>query len=185
MSVTVRLSACCNGLMHINPYGEEPVRLACELANDPPNSLAQLRSRCAEADLVVEGRPSRADLETTLRFLDAWLEVVDAPSDAARAGRLNALLAEHSEHPRLTNHAGDGWHVHYRGRRSLGSMLAVVVSVGTAMHLTARGMHRLGRCGATDCDRVYADTSRNGQQAYCSPRCGSRSAVRRHRARAS
>lgn len=169
--------------MHINPYGEEPVLLACDLANDPPSTLAQLRSRCIEADVVIEDIGA-TDLADTLALLEQWERVVDAPDEPARADRVNELLAEHSEHPRVTNHAGSGWHVHYRGRRSLAGILAAVISVGTAMHLTARGMHRLGRCAAEDCDRVYADVSRNGTQAYCSPRCGSRTAVRRHRARA-
>lgn len=169
--------------MHINPYGEEPVRFACELVNDRPKSLAQLRSRCRDAEVVVEGRVTKEDLTLTLDFLDRWVAVVDAATDRERADRLNELLAEHTEHPRLTDHAGDGWHIHYRGRRRLGSMLAVVITVGTAMHLTGRGMDRLGRCAADDCDRVFADVSRNGRQAYCSSRCGTRAAVRRHRNR--
>ncbi|GGS19861.1 hypothetical protein GCM10010252_69130 [Streptomyces aureoverticillatus] len=56
--------------------------------------------------------------------------------------------------------------------------------MGTALHLTGRGMHRLGRCAVAECDTVFADTSRTGRQRYCSQRCATRDAVRRHRARA-
>ncbi|WP_369124748.1 CGNR zinc finger domain-containing protein [Glaciimonas sp. Cout2] len=44
-------------------------------------------------------------------------------------------------------------------------------------------MGRLGRCAANPCTHVIVDVSRNGTQRYCSPRCASRDAVRRHRAR--
>lgn len=47
------------------------------------------------------------------------------------------LLAEISAHPRLTDHAGDGWHIHYRdsGPR-LGAVLRALIRVGTAPHLS-------------------------------------------------
>ncbi|KNX37536.1 CGNR zinc finger domain-containing protein [Luteipulveratus halotolerans] len=170
--------------MHINPYGEEPVVLAADLVNDPPETLDALRDRCADAGVVIDMPVRRADLAATRALLDAWLTVVDADDDQGRADRLNALLAEHAEHPRMTNHSGEAWHIHYRELdRSLSGVLAALVTVGTAMHLTGRGMSRLGRCAAADCERVYADVSRGGRQRYCSTRCASREAVRRHRAR--
>jgi predicted RNA-binding Zn ribbon-like protein len=74
--------------------------------------------------------------------------------------------------------------VHYRDLNlRLGRVVAALVSVGTALHLAGRGMHRLGRCAATGCDGIVVDVSRNGLQRYCSPPCGNRDAVRRHRAR--
>jgi hypothetical protein len=74
--------------------------------------------------------------------------------------------------------------------RTLAEVLRAVFSVGTALHLTTRGMHRLGRCeaGATPgdpCRNVVVDVTRNGRQRYCSVRCANRAAVRRHRARSS
>ncbi len=76
------------------------------------------------------------------------------------------------------------WHVHYRADDvSFARLLTAMFSVGTALHLTERGIDRLARCAADDCRQVFADTTRNGRKAYCSPRCNNRSAVRRHRAR--
>jgi predicted RNA-binding Zn ribbon-like protein len=82
--------------------------------------------------------------------------------------------------------------MHYRDddARTLAEVLRAVFSVGTALHLTTRGMHRLGRCeaGATPgdpCRNVVVDVTRNGRQRYCSVRCANRAAVRRHRARSS
>lgn len=167
--------------MHLNPYGAEPIRLAVDLANDVPTTLPALTERCLDHDLVIDRRTRRRDLDQVRVFLDDWLEVVDAEDPRARAGTLNSLLARYSGHPRLTDHA-DGWHLHYRADDvGFGDMLATLFSVGTALHLTSRGMDRLGRCAARDCTRVFADTSRGGRQRFCSTRCNNRDAVRRHR----
>jgi hypothetical protein len=78
-----------------------------------------------------------------------------------RAERLNELLAETSAYPRLTDHAGDGWHIHYRdsGLR-LGAVLRALISVGTALHLSGRGMDRLHCCALAECRRPFGDFSR-------------------------
>ena len=152
--------------MHINPYGEYAVQLGVELCNVPPASPEELGSRCSAAGLVVDTVPTEEDLRDTTAFLDD-------------------LLARASTYPRLTDHAGDGWHMHYRDPNiALGSVVRALVSVGTALHLTGRGMDRLGRCAAADCDAVFADVSRTGRQRYCGTVCSNRDAVRRHRARA-
>ncbi|MGB3372301.1 MAG: CGNR zinc finger domain-containing protein, partial [Rhodococcus sp. (in: high G+C Gram-positive bacteria)] len=136
--------------------------------------------------LVVDTVPTDADSTETAAFLAEWVRVVDAETDDARADILNDLLARASAYPRLTNHAGDGWHMHYRDPNiPLGSVIRALVSVGTALHLTGRGMNRLGRCAAEDCVKVFADVSRTGRQRYCGTVCSNRDAVRRHRARAS
>lgn len=170
--------------MQINPYGEGPVRLGVELVNDRPGSPAELRERCRSAGLITPVRATREDLEVTREMLAEWLTVVDATSEKERAARLNALVARHACSPRLVDHDGTGWHLHFReGPTTLGRMLAVLIPVGTAFHLTGRGMHRLGRCRAEDCAHVYADVTRNGRQVYCSTTCANRDAVRRHRRR--
>ncbi len=172
--------------MHINPYGTYAVQLGVDLFNSPPNSAAELGRRCLDGGLVVDTVPTDADSTETAAFLAEWVRVVDAETDDARADILNDLLARASAYPRLTNHAGDGWHMHYRDPNiPLGSVIRALVSVGTALHLTGRGMNRLGRCAAEDCVKVFADVSRTGRQRYCGTVCSNRDAVRRHRARAS
>ncbi|MBR8744264.1 CGNR zinc finger domain-containing protein [Nocardiopsis sp. MG754419] len=172
--------------MHLNPYGQGPLTLAVDLANRPPADATGLEGRCGAFDLLLEEPVGTSDLAATLGFLDRWRRVVDAPDAATRAARLNVLLEEFAAPPRLTDHAGTGWHLHYRpDRLAAHRQIAALVTVGTALHLTGRGMRRLGRCAAHDCDDVYADFSRHGRQRYCSALCGNRDAVRRHRARAS
>jgi predicted RNA-binding Zn ribbon-like protein len=130
-------------------------------------------------------RVTDADVVTVRAFLVRWSDVVDEGSEPIRADLLNQLLATTAAYPRLTNHVGDGWHLHYRAPDlPVGEVVAALVSVGTALHLTGRGMHRLGRCAAPDCDRAFGDFSRTGRQRYCGTACSNRDAVRRHRERA-
>ena len=55
---------------------------------------------------------------------------------------LNAQMAAATAYPQLTDHDNEGWHLHYRDAdaRSLPEVLSAVISVGTALHLTTRGM---------------------------------------------
>ncbi|MCX5157970.1 CGNR zinc finger domain-containing protein [Streptomyces sp. NBC_00264] len=169
--------------MHLNPYGEDVVNLAADLANRRPANAEELADRCRAAGLVLEHPVTAQDVERTHEVLDAWEKVVDADDERERAELLNRMLAAAAAHPRLTDHADGGWHLHYRDdRQPLGALLFSLISVGTALHLAGRGMRRLGRCAVTECTVIFADTSRTGRQRYCSQRCANRDAVRRHRA---
>ncbi|MGH3455770.1 MAG: CGNR zinc finger domain-containing protein [Nocardioidaceae bacterium] len=170
--------------MHLNPYGADAVQLAVALHRAMPATPADLEAICRETGVVVDRHATRADVRLVQSVIERWLTVVDATTDQARADRLNALLSDYAAYPRLTDHAGTGWHVHYRDPHPpLGRVVAALVTVGSALHLAGRGMHRLGRCAAAGCDGVIVDVSRNGRQRYCSPACANRDAVRRHRAR--
>ncbi|MCW3814328.1 CGNR zinc finger domain-containing protein [Micromonospora sp. DR5-3] len=172
--------------MHLNPYGADPVRLAVDLANQPPRSVPELARRCQAAGVVMDMPVRDDDLAVALRLVEEWSEIVDATSADERAVLLNRMLASASTYPRLTNHADGPWHLHYRDDGvPLSAVLRALISVGTALHLTSRGMDRLGRCALDGCQTIYADLSRTGRQRYCSPRCANRDAVRRHRARSS
>ncbi|MFD4628572.1 CGNR zinc finger domain-containing protein [Streptomyces sp. NPDC058284] len=171
--------------MHLNPYGEGAVDLAADLANRRPVGVDELADRCRAAGLTLEQPIEPGDLARTQETLDAWEKVVDATDEQERAELLNAMLASAAAYPRLTDHAGSGWHLHYRdARQPLGDLLFSLFSVGTALHLAGRGMHRLRRCAVTECTTIFADTSRTGRRRYCCRSCANRDAVRRHRARA-
>ncbi|ACV81089.1 CGNR zinc finger domain-containing protein [Nakamurella multipartita] len=175
--------------MHLNPYGEYAVLLAASLANDWPADRAGIVGRTRAFGMTMTFRAAPDDHARTRRVLDEWLTVVDAGDPTRRAELLNRQMAAVAAYPRLTDHDGEGWHLHYRDDdRPLPDVLAAVVSVGTALHLTTRGMHRLGRCAAGQdagdpCAAVVVDVTRNGRQRYCSVRCANRAAVRRHRTR--
>ncbi|MFF4606814.1 CGNR zinc finger domain-containing protein [Streptomyces sp. NPDC001339] len=170
--------------MQLNPYGDDRLRLVADLTNTPPTSVSELVDRCLAAGMALDRPADEEDLAQVLAFVERWAEVVDAPTHERRVELLNALLSEASTHPRVTDHAGIGWHIHYREDGiGLGGVLRTIGAVGTALHLTELGMHRLGRCTLAECGNAYVDFSRAGQQRYCSQGCANRDAVRRHRAR--
>jgi len=171
--------------MHLNPYGEYAVLLAASLANDWPGDRAGIEERTREFGMTMVFEPSADDRAQVRGVIDEWLRIVDEPEHALRAELLNLQLAEAAAYPRLTDHDGEGWHLHYRDDlRSLADVLRAIFSVGTSLHLVTRGMDRLGRCAASPCTNVVVDVTRNGRQRFCSVRCANRAAVRRHRARA-
>lgn len=182
-------SLCCHGLVHLNPYGEYAVLLAASLANNWPDTCAGIEERTRDFGMTMSFHIGADDHAQTRAVIDGWLRMVDAPTEDERARLLNETMSVAAAYPRLTNHDDEGWHLHYRDRdQSLAHVLTAVISVGTALHLTTRGMHRIGRCaagesGGASCEKVIVDVSRNGTQRYCSVRCANRSAVRRHRAR--
>lgn len=176
--------------MHLNPYGEYAVLLAASLANDWPADRGGIVARARELGMTADFPEKPDDHSLVRKVIDSWLTVVDAARAQERALILNAQMASASAYPRLTDHDSEGWHLHYRDddARSLPEVLLAVFSVGTALHLTTRGMHRIHRCAADqsvgdDCVAVVVDVTRNGRQQYCSVRCANRSAVRRHRSR--
>lgn len=176
--------------MHLNPYGEYAVLLAASLANEWPRNRSGIVARTREFGMTMRFPEGPEDHVRTRAVIDEWLRVVDAPEAQQRAILLNAQMATAAAYPRLTDHDDEGWHLHYRDEnQELPAVLRAVIGVGTALHLTTRGMHRLGRCAAgltpgDPCSAVVADITRNGRQRYCSVRCANRAAVRRHRARA-
>lgn len=158
--------------------------MAITLTNDRPTSVVRLVERCRAFGLVIDAPFDDADLVHTRAFIDEWLAVVETSEPADWARLLNVLLRGASACPRLADHAGDGWHLHYRDPGvPLAAMLRILICVATALHLSGRGMHRLGRCAAHGCDTSYADFSRTGRQRFCSPACGNREGVQRHRER--
>jgi len=171
--------------MHLNPYGEYATLLAASLANDWPIDRDGIFERTREFGMTMTWAIAADDHSRTREVIDDWLAVVDADGPDERARVLNALMARATAYPRLTDHDDEGWHLHYRDEGTgLAATMLAVISVGTALHLTTRGMSRLLRCGAEPCTNVIVDTTRNGRQRYCSVRCANRAAVRRHRARA-
>ncbi|WP_261377074.1 CGNR zinc finger domain-containing protein [Amycolatopsis bartoniae] len=154
------------------------------LTNDPPVDPRDLADRWNGAGLGFGASATEDDLADVRAFLGQWAAVVDAPGEERRVELLNGLLADVAAYPRITNHDGSGWHLHYRDDDvPLARTIRAVTVVAAAQHLTEHGMHRLGRCARTDCRRAFADLTRGGRQRYCTRACANRDAVRRHRAR--
>ncbi|GGS73324.1 CGNR zinc finger domain-containing protein [Nonomuraea spiralis] len=138
--------------MDLTSYAEWAVRLINDPA--PPPELTGLRAELAS--------------------------VFDVAGDArAVAERLNALLVRYPVHPRLSDHDGQGWHLH------LAEDSAASAVMGLAAVVAELGADRLGRCHEPRCARAFLDTSSNRSRRYCSPRCATRANVAAYRRRRS
>lgn len=124
--------------------------------------------------------------EDAIGDLAAWSMRLRGPFEARtvddRCAAVNALLEEGTAGIYLTAH--DGWrpHLHFTPEtEALAARVKAVTAGGLAVFTTEAEGERLGVCARERCTRVFADTSRGGRQAYCSPRCANTDAVRRHR----
>jgi len=116
---------------------------------------------------------------------DAVAAVFDATDDRSVADAVNTLVSRATVTPRLTDHDGYDWHVHYFAPgASLTEHLTIDCGMALA-HVVASGeRERLRRCEAPDCDQVLVDLSRNRSRRYCDARtCGNRLHVAAYRER--
>lgn len=99
--------------------------------------------------------------------------------------RVNSLIAEAPVQPRLTNHDGYQWHIHYFAPgATLADHLAVDGGMALAHVVTGDETDRLRVCEAPDCEAVLLDLSRNRSKRYCDARtCGNRLNVAAYRER--
>jgi hypothetical protein len=124
-------------------------------------------------------------IEPALRAWSRRLRTVfDVTSDDEAAAAVNALLVDVRIEPHLTDHDGEGWHLHYTPPEvGLVDRIRATTAFALAMLVSEYGVTRHGRCAAEGCAKVFADTSRNAARRYCSSACANRSAVAAHRAR--
>lgn len=98
---------------------------------------------------------------------------------------VNAAMSEVSFSPRLMNHGGFGWHIHYYDEdfpldRRIRSSTAMSVMSLIIHHETVR----LKVCKAAGCGKVFVDSTRNASKVYCDVKtCGNRSHVANFRAK--
>lgn len=97
----------------------------------------------------------------------------------------NTSIREVRFSPRLMSHGGFGWHIHYYDEDF---SLDRRIRSSTAMSIMSLIIHqetdRLKICKATDCGKVFVDTTRNASKVYCDVKtCGNRSHVANFRAK--
>ena len=126
-----------------------------------------------------------ADVAPVHRVRDLFRAVFELDDEARTAARVNALVAEAPVRPRLTNHDGYSWHIHYFAPgASLADHLAVDGGMALAHVVAAGETDRLRVCEAPDCEAVLVDLSRNRSKRYCDARsCGNRLNVAAYRQR--
>jgi len=130
------------------------------------------------------GRLTKADLDAVRRVRARLRAIFLAPDQQTAVELVNGLVADARTTPRLTNHEGHPWHVHYFAPgASLAEHLAADGGMALAFVVAAE-RDRLRVCEAPDCLRVLVDLSRNRCRRYCDSRtCGNRLHVAAYRAR--
>ncbi|MGP3980280.1 CGNR zinc finger domain-containing protein [Streptomyces sp. KR80] len=125
------------------------------------------------------------DLAAVRSVRDRFAEVFAARDPRGTAELINAMVAAAGTTPRLTDHDGYDWHVHYFAPgASLADHLAADGGMALAFLVVAGEQERLRRCEAPDCRRAFVDLSRNRSRRYCDSRtCGNRLHVAAYRAR--
>ncbi|MGW1890787.1 CGNR zinc finger domain-containing protein [Streptomyces sp. NPDC002004] len=136
-------------------------------------------------DISDVGDLAERDLAAVRRIRGRFAEVFAAPDAHAAAQLINELVAAAGTTPRLTDHDGYDWHVHYFAPgASIADHLAADCGMALAFFVVAGEQERLRRCEAPDCRRAFVDLSRNRSRRYCDSRtCGNRLHVAAYRAR--
>jgi len=174
---------------------DHELSLACavDLVNSAPSEVCQeaLGDLDALSDFVSRNqisevtRLTRADLHTVHRLREQIRPLFE-PLGAADAARIvNALVSQAPVTPRLSDHDGYEWHMHYVSPgAALADHLAVDCGMAIGQVISLGELERLRRCQAPECDHVLVDLSRNRSKRYCDARtCGNRLHVAAYRER--
>ena len=174
--------------MEVNGYRSDGVGAAVAMVNAWTGErghvpdVASARTVLAPFSFLVADLDEAA-LEPLVEWTDRLREVFVLTDLEAAVEHVNALLARIEMRPRLVDH-GHGLHLHHAPSGvPFVQRMRINTALGVANLVAEYGVGRSGVCAAADCDRVFADTSRNGRKRYCSDACANRANVAAHRAR--
>jgi predicted RNA-binding Zn ribbon-like protein len=138
------------------------------------------RNKVSEVQSLAE-----PDLPAMRSVRDRLAQVFAAEGTQEAATLINKMVAEAGTTPRLTDHDGYDWHVHYFAPgASVADRLAADGGMALAFLLVSGERERLRRCDAPSCRRAFVDLSRNRSRRFCDSRtCGNRLHVAAYRAR--
>ncbi|MFH9732144.1 CGNR zinc finger domain-containing protein [Streptomyces sp. NPDC017260] len=156
-----------------------------ESAPDGLPDLSALLEFVGTHEISDVGVLSELDLSAVRKIRGRFAAVFAAPEARIAAGLINDLVAAAGTTPRLTDHDGYDWHIHYFAPgASVADHLAADCGMALAFFVVAGEQERLRRCEAPDCRRAFVDLSRNRSRRYCDSRtCGNRLHVAAYRAR--
>jgi len=172
---------------------EDSLACAVDLVNSGPSDGSDevLSDLDALSDFVTRHQVSevtklaQADLHAVHQLRDQIRPVFEPCDDGTAARIVNVLISQAPVTPRLTDHDGYAWHMHYVSPgAALADHLAVDCGMALGQVIAVGERERLRRCAAPDCDHVLVDLSRNRSKRYCDARtCGNRLHVAAYRER--
>ncbi|NNN31168.1 CGNR zinc finger domain-containing protein [Streptomyces sp. S3(2020)] len=147
--------------------------------------VAALEDFVQKHEISDVGVLSEFDLSAVRKIRGRFASIFSASDPRAAAGLINDLVAAAGTTPRLTDHDGYDWHVHYFAPgASVADHLAADCGMALAFFVVSGEQERLRRCEAPDCRHAFVDLSRNRSRRYCDSRtCGNRLHVAAYRAR--
>ncbi|MCX3059070.1 CGNR zinc finger domain-containing protein [Streptomyces beihaiensis] len=147
--------------------------------------LAALTEFVRRNNISDVGVLTERDLDAVRGVREKFAAVFAAQDPRAAATLINDLVAAAGTTPRLTDHDGYDWHVHYFAPgASVADHMAADCGMALAFFVVAGEQERLRRCEAPDCRHAFVDLSRNRSRRYCDSRtCGNRLHVAAYRAR--
>ncbi|MFJ9040693.1 CGNR zinc finger domain-containing protein [Streptomyces sp. NPDC102406] len=154
-------------------------------ASDGLASVAALAEFVEKHRISDVGVLAERDLATMHAIRTKFAQVFAAPDPRGAATLINEVIAAAGTTPRLTDHDGYNWHVHYFAPgASVADHVAADCGMALAFFVVAGEQERLRRCEAPDCRYAFVDLSRNRSRRYCDSRtCGNRLHVAAYRAR--
>ncbi|TDC47096.1 zf-CGNR multi-domain protein [Jiangella ureilytica] len=128
---------------------------------------------------------TEADLQAVRALRPRLRQVFEAGDTETAAALVNELVTGARICPRLTNHDGYDWHIHYFAPGAApAEHLLIDAGMALSFVVVAGEQERLQVCSAPDCSRVLVDLSRNRSKRYCDSRtCGNRLHVAAYRER--
>lgn len=170
--------------MDFDHYTDREAALAANLVNDVDDADG-LREMLTQHHISAIGELTDDVVAEITSLRPRLRRIFEATDPTEAAEEINALLREAGALPQITDHDGEGWHLHYTPVEApLALRLAAEAAMGLAIVMRDDGLDRLKSCAADDCDDVFLDTSRNRSRRYCDPdTCGNRANVAAYRAR--
>lgn len=172
---------------------QHSLSVVVDVINSAPESGGQellpdvdaLRAFVADHKISDVGALSKTDLNEVHALRPKLREVFLAANTTEASALVNDLLAKARLCPRLTDHDGYDWHIHYFAPGAqLAEHLITDSGMALAFVVVAGEPERLQVCHAPDCQRVLVDLSRNRSKRYCDSRtCGNRLHVAAYRER--
>lgn len=159
-----------------------------DLVNGFRAGVVDVKSVLFEAGFPRAQRASSSSvkrLERRLRDIESLMASLPGSNVAQAMAQINEELTELPICPSIVDHDGVGPHLHWTpSTATFDDQVMADILMALAQELCDTGTSRFGQCGASNCEDLFFDATRNGSKRFCTdPKCASRTHTAGHRAR--